>query len=283
MNRLKLCTAVMFGLVLAASVAPCAAAGPQWPNAAVDEPQWPNIRLDDIDAPRVNRRPAFIDPQEVEDRIMGRKRGTAPKPRAASTPTPAPTAAAADGLDANASVAARWPALPPEQPPSPFVFEGGARYWFSTGSMKFGFTNGNPFFGDPTSTLDWYGSTGHSAEVFARLDHMPSGVFVKGVVGGGSIVDGHIDDRDFLVTQFKFSDTTSDVSKGSTRFAMFDVGWAYSPMPGMRLGFFGGYHYWREKVTANGLVCNQGSVLGCDGLNAVPIGFDTEVLSYEPT
>src|SRR3954469_7225297 len=86
-NRLKLCTAVMFGLVLTASVAPCAAAGPQWPNAAVDEPQWPNIRPDDIDAPRVNQRPTFVDPEDVEDRIMGRKRGTAPKPRAASTPT----------------------------------------------------------------------------------------------------------------------------------------------------------------------------------------------------
>ncbi len=30
---------------------------------------------------------------------------------------------------------------------------------------------------------------------------------------------------------------------------MFDVGWAYSPLPNMRLGFFVGYHYWHEKVT----------------------------------
>ena len=64
---------------------------------------------------------------------------------------------------------------------------------------------------------------------------------------------------------------------------MFDVGWAYSPAAGMRLGFFAGYHYWHEKVTANGIVCNIASVLGCPFANAVPIGFDTAVLSYEPT
>ena len=64
---------------------------------------------------------------------------------------------------------------------------------------------------------------------------------------------------------------------------MFDVGWAYSPMPNMRLGFFVGYHYWREKVTANGILCNIASDLGCASVNAVVTGFDTPVLSYEPT
>ena len=114
-----------------------------------------------------------------------------------------------------------------------------------------------PLFGNPTSTLDWRGLSAQSGEVFARLDHIPSGWFVKGMVGGGVVTDGHIDDRDFLVTQFKFSDTTSDVRNGNLSFAMFDVGWAYSPAAGLRLGFFAGYHYWREKVTANGIVCNM--------------------------
>jgi hypothetical protein len=274
----------MFGIVLTASVASRAPAGPQWPDVALDEPQWPNIRLDDIDAPRLNQRPTFVDPQDVEDRIMSRKRKAAPKPSLVSKPDLVPSpAAAATGLDANASVAARWPALPPEKQPWPFVFEGGARYWFSSGSMKFGFTNGSPYFGNPTSTLDWQRLTAHTGEVFARIDHMPSGVFVKGLVGGGSIKDGHIVDRDFFVTQFKFSDTTSDVSNGNSRFAMFDVGWAYSPLPNMRLGFFVGYHYWHEKVTANGILCNIASTLGCPSINAVVTGFDTPVLSYEPT
>ena len=173
---------------------------------------------------------------------------------------------AANGLEAYANGgAARWPTLPPEKLPakqllSPFVFEAGARYWYSSGSINFGFSNGSPLFGSPTSTLDWRGLSAHSGEVFGRVDHIPSGVFVKGMVGGGSVVGGHIDDRDFLASQFRFSDTTSDVSSGNLSFAMVDVGWAYSPAPGVRLGFFAGYHYWREKVTANGVVCNQDSV-----------------------
>jgi len=269
----------MFGLVLAAATSAAARdpdSGPQWPKVVVDEPRWPNLRLDDVDAPRLNRKPSFVDPQEVEDRIMGRKRGADVK----ASPTPVAPVAPASARDANAS-AARWPAVP--EKPSPFAFEVGARYWYSAGSMKFGFTNGSAIFGNPTSTLDWYGTAGHTGEVFARIDHMPSGVFVKGMVGGGSINDGHIDDKDFFVTQFKFSDTQSDVNNGNLRFAMFDVGWAYSPVPNLRLGFFAGYHYWQEKVTANGLVCNMASILGCPSLNAVVIGFDTAVLSYEPT
>src|SRR5215204_2663622 len=69
----------------------------------------------------------------------------------------------------------------------PFRFEAGLRYWYSKGDTKFGFANGNPFFGNPTSTLDWDGVPAHSGEVFARLDHRPTGLFVKGVLGGGNI------------------------------------------------------------------------------------------------
>ena len=151
-----------------------------------DEPQWPNLRLDDIEAPRVNPRPAFVDPQEVEDRIMGRKRSAAQAARRIdSEPAPARRRRRTASTPMPASPRAGRACRPSKQP-SPFVFEAGARYWYSSGSMKFGFTNGNPLFGNPTSTLDWHGLTGHSGEVFARLDHMPSGVFVKGMVGGGA-------------------------------------------------------------------------------------------------
>src|SRR5882724_11093319 len=286
--RWKSCAVVMFGLVLAATVAATLAAsaaerasagGAQWPNVALDEPQWPNLRLDDIEAPRLNKHPSFVDPQEVEDRIMGRKPRTTAKPSAAPKPNAVPDREpAASGLDANAS-AARWPTLRSEKPVSPFAFEVGGRYWYSSGRLSFAFANGNPFFGNPTSTLDWHGLSAHSGEVFARIDHIPSGVFVKGLVGLGITKDGHIDDLDFLVTQFKFSDTTSDVHNGNLSYGMFDVGWAYSPTFGVRLGFFAGYHYWREKVTAYGIVCNMASFLGCPGAGAVIEGFGVPVLS----
>src|SRR3954454_4463401 len=128
--RWKSCAVVMFGVVLAATVAATLAAsaaerasagGAQWPNVALDEPRWPNLRLDDIEAPRLNKRPSFVDPQEVEDRIMGRKPRPATKSSAASKPDLQPERdLATNNIDANAS-AARWPTLSPEKPVSPFA------------------------------------------------------------------------------------------------------------------------------------------------------------------
>ena len=103
------------------------------------------------------------------------------------------------------------------------------------------------------------------------------------MVGLGAVIDGEIIDRDFFLGQFTFSDTTSNVKDGSLKFAMFDVGWSYSPTGGVKLGFFVGYHYWYEKVTAYGLVCNQASILGCTFPGEVQVGFDTAVLAYQPT
>jgi hypothetical protein len=58
--------------------------GPEWPNVVVDEPQWPNVKLDDVEALRVNPSPAFLDPVQVENRILGRKPATAPAANAVS-------------------------------------------------------------------------------------------------------------------------------------------------------------------------------------------------------
>lgn len=265
--------------------------GPQWPNVALDEPdagtrgpgaaayagpRWPELRLDDVEARRINPNPGFVDPLQVEARIMGRAPA---KPAAAPQAQPL----ADNGHDANASVAARWPTLPPEKPVSAFVFEAGARYWYSSGQMKFGFANGNPLFGNPTSTLDWLDLTAHSGELFGRVDHLPSGMFVKGIAGLGALVGGEIVDRDFLAGQYKFSDTTSSVNDGDLKFAMIDVGWSFSPVGGIKVGFFAGYHYWYEKATAYGLVCNQASVLGCAFPGQALIGGTTAVLEYQPT
>jgi hypothetical protein len=125
----------------------------------------------------VNPRPGFVDPEQVEARIMGRQPRAPARSIGADQPlaTPAPSG---EGLDANASVAARWPNMHPEKPLSPFVFEVGTRYWYSSGQMNFGFANGSPFFGVPTSTLDWVGLNAHSGELFARIDHKPTGFFV---------------------------------------------------------------------------------------------------------
>ena len=286
MTRAIHCAGLLMGLLLTAVSARGAESvlsdGPEWPNVVVDEPQWPNVKLDDVEALRVNPSPAFLDPVQVENRILGRKPATASAANAASKMLQAAAPSASEPEVEITGSTPRWPTLPPEKIPSPFVFEGGARYWYSSGSMKFGFANGHMFFGDPTSTLDWSGLHAHSGELFARIDHLPTGVFAKGVVGLGSIVDGQIVDRDFFVGQLLFSDTTSDVKDGNLQFAMFDIGWAFTPSPQLRLGVFAGYHYWNEKVTAYGVLCNITSILGCTAGQA-PIGFDVAVLRYEPT
>jgi hypothetical protein len=76
-TRWKQSAAATFGLALLATAATWATErqpddGPQWPNVMLEEPQWPNVRLDDFDASLVNPRPAFVDPIEVENRILAR-------------------------------------------------------------------------------------------------------------------------------------------------------------------------------------------------------------------
>jgi hypothetical protein len=181
----------------------------------------------------------------------------------------------------------KWPVLAPVAPASPFVFEGGVRYWYSSGNIRWGFANNAPLFGNPTSTIDWFGYTSHSGEAFARLDHVPTGLFVKGMIGLGTTRTGSMDDRDFLVSQFIFSDTSSKIGSGNPLgFASVDVGITYQPYADVRVGAFVGYQYWREKLTAYGLQCNQSDfgILGvCQGPGGVPIPFNVAVMSYEPT
>jgi hypothetical protein len=300
--------------MIAGFAAMAAIAAPAAERSAGDGPQWPNVPAENLPAP--NPRPAFIDADEVTARILRPKPGDLdadatgsvassgpqwPNVPAEKLPASKPRPAVADRDEVRAGIsrakpahpesdvtgsAAFWPNLPPDRrPPSPFAFETGARYWFSGGKVRFAFRNGSPFFGNPTSTLDWRGLTAHSGELFARLDHRPSGLFAKGMVGLGAVTEGHIDDRDFLVGQLKFSDTTSGVNSGNLSYAMIDLGWAYSPVVGVRLSFLAGYHFWHEKMSAFGIVCNQASfvVAGCPSSGAIPVGFDTAVFTYEPT
>jgi hypothetical protein len=280
-TRARSCSVVvMAAVVMAAATAHARGVdpydGPQWPNV-VDDAQWPNVPVEEPPFPTDPARPAILD--VATDRI-----GDLHRPRLAPEVfgTAAAPSVAPDITGSTASRAVRVG----EPPPSPLSFEAGMRYWYSSGQMRFGFSNGNPLFGTPTSTLDWHALTGHSGEAFARIDHKPTGLFAKAVLGLGAIDGGKIEDRDFFVGQIKFSDTTSEVKNGSMTYASFDVGWRYSPTRGSWLGWFVGYQYWREKATAYGVLCNQASFIiftGCAVPGAVPVDFDTAVLVYEPT
>ena len=137
---------------------------------------------------------------------------------------------------------------------SPWAFEVGARYWYSTGTTKFGFTNGIYGYGSPTSTLDWNKTQGHSGEVFARIDHRPSSLFVKAVVGGGSPARRRIHrSRLSRISTGRFPIRRARSAATISAIATIDFGYSYElPRYGVRFGGFVGYHYWREKMTAYG-------------------------------
>jgi len=163
--------------------------------------------------------------------------------------------------------------------------EFGTRYWYSSGSTNFGFYNNNPAFGDPTSTLDWTGLTAHTGELFARITH-DSGFYLKGTIGGGTIANGQIIDRDFFAGQVKFSDTYSEVRGDSLRYATADIGFGtWNSAGGDRIGAFVGFQYWSEKTTAYGVRCNPDDVGGifCGAPGTVVVPFTTASLGYEPT
>jgi len=183
-----------------------------------------------------------------------------------------------------------WPAIPikavARPAAKPFSFELGARYWYSSGTTTFAFTNGSPFFGDPTSTIDWNNMEGHSGEIFGRVKHRPTGYFVKGLLGGGKIVSGEMIDRDFFAGGLKFSDTSSNIEGDNLKFAMIDLGFSRDiPELGLRGGAFVGYHYWSENLTAFGVRCNPDDVGGffCGPPGSVPVPFDVAVMTYQPT
>src|SRR5262249_5523368 len=151
---------------------------------------------------------------------------------------------------------------------------------------RFAFTNNIFPFGNPTSTLDWDRMQGHSGEGFARVDHLATGLFAKGLIGGGVLKGGDLDDLDFLVSQINFSNTTSAVDGNTMRYPMIDLGWAYHvPQAGVRLGGFVGYHYWHESMTAFGVLCN-GDQLGnpfCGPAGAIVVPMSTPVITFDTT
>jgi hypothetical protein len=183
-------------------------------------------------------------------------------------------AAMADGMPSRGYVA------PPERP---WSVEVGARYWYSVG------TNAYDYF-DTTGTLlvsrlSYEDMTAHSGEAFFRVDHK-SGLFLKGFLGAGAIVDGTLFDEDFPPTIDPYSKTSSTID-GDLSYITVDLGFTFydstrrvmrglkdGPVDqrGIRIGGFIGYNYWHEKADAfgctqlatNPVICVPGAVLPTD-------------------
>jgi opacity protein-like surface antigen len=130
--------------------------------------------------------------------------------------------------------------------------EFGGRYWYSSGKTQLDlFGPVQPFL---LSRLTFSGLTGHSGELYGRVDHSV-GFFFKGNVGLGRIVSGNLQDEDFPPLTSPYSSTNSEQRSGNLSYLTADLGWAFWNTPTVKVGAFVGYHYYAESVNAFG--CTQ--------------------------
>lgn len=123
----------------------------------------------------------------------------------------------------------------------------GTRLFLSTGidgAPQPLFANGNiPLY----SRLTFSDLTAVSEDIIARADHT-SGLFVKGYLGAGTIIDGQLNDEDFPAGG-AYSNTLSDVS-GNLAYATADVGYSFLKTPSAKTGVFVGYNYYTQNLNA---------------------------------
>ena len=152
--------------------------------------------------------------------------------------------------------------------------EGGARYWYSSGQFQKDMAPDNLGPQNPTlniSRLTWDNIKGNAAEVFLRVD-APSNWFVKGIVGGGKLSGGKINDEDwglgtpFTAVNTGYSNTEGNAS-GVFSYATADIG--YNVFRGAyKVGVFAGYNIYTDNKTSS--TCVQ-IALPASGICSPPI------------
>lgn len=136
--------------------------------------------------------------------------------------------------------------------PSPWEFQFAPRYWYSSGNYKktlYGFTKESLI-----SRLVYSEIEGQTAEGFWQLNHL-NGLFLKGYFGGGSLMNGHMNDEDFPPYIDPYSNTYHRQKNGNIDYLSIDVGYNWGSESDWRLGTFLGYHFWNERLNTFG--CNQ--------------------------
>jgi opacity protein-like surface antigen len=134
-------------------------------------------------------------------------------------------------------------------------FEGGARYWYSSGN--FASSNGTP--NALVSRLPYNNLDGHSGELFARLD-APFNAFIKGFIGLGGIANGSMYDEDWslpssLASEPSSYEITQSGVNGAMNYLTLDVGYDVLRGRDHKVGLFVGYN--RYQTILNTLGCEQ--------------------------
>ena len=177
-----------------------------------------------------------------------------------------------------------FPVAVPPPPMADPAFELGTRMWFSDGKTNFGINSQkiNPTFGNPTSTLAYDNLDGISAEAFFRAKNDTNFVF-KGLVGGGGIFSGSLDDQDYFKHQVRFSDTLSDVEGSDMVYGTIDLGYDFKFQDSFKITPFVGFNMWQETLDAYGARCLKDEVQGtfCGPPGHVAVPFSTKVIHNE--
>lgn len=170
------------------------------------------------------------------------------------------TRIATDGFLARVGLNYRFsagrPNLPLDGPIGPPIwgFEGGARYFYSSGSPRE--TLGDSFVpGQSNSRLIYKDAQAHAGESFARLEHNPSGLFAKGFLGSGGVTGGRLSDEDFPPSYKPYSKTLHSIKDGDVSYGVIDFGYDVLRRDGFKIGGFLGYQYFSELY--NGYGCRQ--------------------------
>jgi len=136
-------------------------------------------------------------------------------------------------------------------------FELGIGAWISTGETKWAHNASSiPGLGNPTSKLTYADVGTNVFEVTAKLWFTPKwfGQLTGGYAGIGG---GRLTDDDYLAVDggAPSSQTISDITGDSMWYLNADVGRRIVEFPHSRgyLDVFGGYQYWYQRYTANGL------------------------------
>jgi len=134
-------------------------------------------------------------------------------------------------------------------------FEGGARYWYSSGN----FTSSNGSTNALVSRLPYNNLDGHSGELFARLD-APFNAFIKGFIGLGGIANGAMYDEDWalpssLASEPSGYEITQSGVNGSMNYLTLDVGYDVLRGRDHKVGLFVGYNRYQTVLNTQG--CEQ--------------------------
>ncbi|MGY2046750.1 outer membrane beta-barrel protein [Methylobacterium sp. JK268] len=153
-------------------------------------------------------------------------------------------------------------AAPARGAPASFDLEAGLRYFGSTGTQRATIAApGNA--AQLNSRLTYAGLAAHAGESFARLDHRPTGLFVKGFVGAGGLTSGRLADEDFVPARALTARSDSTIRDGGIAYGVADAGYSLLSGEDYRLGAFLGYQFLQEGPNAVGCRQVAGSAFGC--------------------